>query len=525
MNDNFINFYPTPKELFRDITSKLHWWTIDGILEPSAGKGNMVDYILEERLDRNIDCIEINPELQATLKGKGYSVIHDDFLTFIPKYHYDLILMNPPFDMGAAHLLKAIDIQKNGGKIICILNAETIRNPYTNERKVLVQKLEDLNAKIEYREDEFTSAERTTNVEIAVVYIDIPEKNVASVIFENLKQKYYTDQKVKEVTDIVDNDYLSAAVTRFNIEVDAGIKLIREYKAMKPYIMETLNKDNEYAKPTLSLYVGDKGDLSEISYVRKVRRKYWEALFKDKRFIGPMTESMRTEYNSKVRELEKYDFSISNIKELQIQMCGNLIKGIEDTIMSLFDELSYKHSWAAEFGNNIHYYNGWATNKAWYVNNKVVLPSYAWSKLWNKFDFSYSVSEKFGDIEKAFNYLAGCPGAEISIYTILRNAEYSGQTKNIECKYFTLTFYKKGTVHITFKDPDLVKKLNIFAGKNKNMLPPSYGTKAYSDMTTEEKAVVDEFDGGEEEYNKIYSNPEKYLVQNTSDLLRLEETA
>ena len=27
-------------------------------------------------------------------------------------------------------------------------------------------------------------------------------------------------------------------------------------------------------------------------------------------------------------------------------------------------------------------------------------------------------------------------------------------------------------------------------------------------MTTEEKVVVDEFDGGEKEYNKIYSNPE-----------------
>ena len=44
-------------------------------------------------------------------------------------------------------------------------------------------------------------------------------------------------------------------------------------------------------------------------------------------------------------------------------------------------------------------------------------------------------------------------------------------------------------------------------------------------MTTEEKVVVDEFDGGEKEYNKIYSNPEKYLVQNTSDLLRLEENS
>lgn len=41
--------------------------------------------------------------------------------------------------------------------------AETIRNPYTNERKVLVRKLEDLEASIEYRTDEFTSAERYTN--------------------------------------------------------------------------------------------------------------------------------------------------------------------------------------------------------------------------------------------------------------------------------------------------------------------------------------------------------------------------
>ena len=37
--------------------------------------------------------------------------------------------MNPPFAQGEKHLLKALEMQERGGAIICILNAETIRNP------------------------------------------------------------------------------------------------------------------------------------------------------------------------------------------------------------------------------------------------------------------------------------------------------------------------------------------------------------------------------------------------------------
>ena len=77
------------------------------------------------------------------LEGKEYHVIHDDFLTYHGQYHYDLIILNPPFNEGDKHLEKALDIQKNGGNIICILNAETIDNPCTNRRKALVQKLEE----------------------------------------------------------------------------------------------------------------------------------------------------------------------------------------------------------------------------------------------------------------------------------------------------------------------------------------------------------------------------------------------
>ena len=521
--ENFINFYPTPKELLRKITSTVQWWKIDGILEPEAGKGDIADYIKSEQSDRAvIDCIEINPELQATLKGKGYSVVHDDFLTFIPKYHYDLIIMNPPFDNGATHLLKALSIQKHGGRVICILNAETLRNPYTNERKMLVKELETLNASIIYQKGEFESAERTTSVEIAVVDVEIPQEEKASVIMENLKQKYYHDEEGKDITDLIDNDYLAAAVTRYNMEVDAGIQLIREYKALAPYIMNSM-KTNSYSEPVLQMKLGEHDDLSESKYVRRIRYKYWSALFNDERFTGPMTGDMCTSYREKVRELEQYDFCIANIKELQIQMCGSLVNGIEESIMKLFEDLSHKYSWSSEFDSNIHYYNGWTTNKAWYVNKKVILPERAWNDIWKEMRYSYTISHKFTDMEKAFNYLAGCPGADVRMDSILRAAETMQQTKNISCKYFDLTFYKKGTVHITFKDMDLLKKLNIFGGKGKNMLPPRYGKVPYEDMTTEEKAVVNEFDGGAEEYMKVYLQRDKFIVQNSMDLLSLPE--
>ena len=520
--ENFINFYPTPKELLRDITRNVQWRNVEGILEPEAGKGDIVDFIMSKQSDRVVDCIEINPELQAALKGKGYEVIHDDFLSFEPRYHYDLIIMNPPFDKGATHLLKALSIQECGGRIICILNAETLRNPYTNERKVLVKKLEDLNASITYRTDEFASAERTTSVEIAVVDVEIPKAQEFSVIMDNLKQKYYHDEEGKDITDLIDNDYLTAAVTRYNMEVDAGIKLIREYKALCPYIMNSL-KENDHASPIIQMKIDDNSVLSESRYVRRVRSKYWTALFNDVRFTGPMTKDMCNTYHEKVRELGKYDFSIANIKELQIQMCSNLVSGIEGSIMNLFDELSHVYSWSHEFDSNIHYYNGWATNKAWYVNKKVILPERAWNDIWKEMRYSYTISSKFTDMEKAFNYLAGCPGADIHLERILQVAENNQQTKNIPCKYFDLTFYKKGTVHITFKDMDLLKKLNIFGGKGKNMLPPRYGKVPYEDMTAEEKAVVNEFDGGAEEYMKVYLQRDKFIVQNPTDLLSLPE--
>ena len=180
------DLYPTPKKIIDKMMFDLDLKLIRSILEPSAGKGNIVeelkrkeksnDRYYSRKIQFDIDCIEIDQNLQHILKGKNFYVVHNDFLTYDTFKEYDLIIMNPPFSNGCKHLLKALEMQRrNGGAVVCILNAETLRNPCTNDRQDLQRKLTDYNAKIEFMQDSFLDAERKTAVEIALVKVQLPK--------------------------------------------------------------------------------------------------------------------------------------------------------------------------------------------------------------------------------------------------------------------------------------------------------------------------------------------------------------
>jgi len=175
---NNKSFYPTPGRLIRQMVEKIQG-NPQTILEPSAGKGDIIDYIKDDNNHylqySNISAIESDPELQATLIGKGYKLIDTDFLSYAGPDQFDLIIANPPFDEGDKHLLKAIQIMYSG-EIIFLLNAETLRNPCTNIRKELVRQLKDLNADITPIGQVFKESERPTSVEVALVYINIERK-------------------------------------------------------------------------------------------------------------------------------------------------------------------------------------------------------------------------------------------------------------------------------------------------------------------------------------------------------------
>lgn len=581
------NFYPTPESLIQKMFDKIKSFrNIYNVLEPSAGKGDIALFLankLSQEHHENsyskvgIDCIEIDPYLQQSLKYNfrkdrfspyykeiseldkllyatitdsqrrrknelqllvksaniSTRLVADDFITYSAFKKYDLIMMNPPFDNGEKHLLKAIEIMQRGGQIVCLLNAETLKNPFSNTRKDLVRKLDELDADIEYLQDEFTQAERKTDVEIALVHITIEHKKSVldeSSIFEDLRKAKAEEQiRIEEEQGLtIHKNYIELAVDNYSLEVEATIKLIEEYQAFKRYIPQSFSEDNYSRGSILKLIVDtydtEKHEVDVNEYLQVVRMKYWNALFTNKDFTNALTSNLLNDFQSQISKMADYDFSVFNIKNVQIELSQNMVKGAEDTIMKLFEDLSNKYSYYDETSKNIYLYNGWKTNKSYKINDKVIIPYTANITSSYKYEGSTRVPysyfggtgiDKLKDMEKALNYLDGGLSAPVDIVEQLQNAASAGKTSKIELKYFNVTFYKKGTCHIVFTNKDLLAKFNLFGSQRKGWLPPSYGKKSYSEMNTEEKTVVDDFQG-EAEYKKVMQRKDYFLFNSNS---------
>ena len=527
-------FFPTPRDLIHKMLQGIDFNLINSVLEPSAGKGDIADVVKEKievgsyyrKIKADIDVIEIDENLRAILKEKEYRLVESDFLNFHTFKRYDLIIMNPPFSNGDAHLLKALEIQKNGGAIVCLLNAETIRCPFSNQRKVLVKKLDELEAKIEYIENAFSKAENKTDVEIALIKIFISPKEKASYIFEELEKSNRVNEKqYHNDFQVAKDDYIDEIVNQYNLEVETGIKLIEEYNAIVPHMLREFRDDGYHNSPILKLTFGDSNrysveDLTINNFIRYVRYKYWKALFDSPKFTEKLTQNLIAELHNKIEELKDYDFSFHNIYTLKIDMSKNLIAGVEDTILDLFEELSNKYHWQDETSKNIHYFNGWKTNKSYFINKKVIIPYMDAFNNWDKkFEPHYTVTQKLSDIEKSLNYLDGNRTMNIDLCDTLNKAKEDNKTTKIELKYFNVTFYKKGTCHLEFTNLELLKKLNIYGCQKKNWLPPSYCNKIYDDMDIEEQTIIDEFEG-KKSYEKTFEQKNYYIV-NKSELLLL----
>lgn len=101
------------------------------------------------------------------------------------------------------------------------------------------------------------------------------------------------------------------------------------------------------------------------------------------------------------------------------------------------------------------------------------------------------------------------PASDLS--TKLQHAANSGRT-TVSCKYFMVTFYKKGTCHIKFHDQKIVDRLNIYVGRQRAWLPPTYGSVRYDQMDEESKRIVDEFQG-REKYEAVINCPNDYIIE------------
>lgn len=349
--------------------------------------------------------------------------------------------------------------------------------------------------------------------------LQIPKDAKPHFLLDDMKkatEEEKADEPESPYMELIKGDYVGAIVDRYNYEVACGMRLIDEYRAMAPLLKSHIGED-PCDSPMLELRIkgGSQYDktASHNVYIELVRKKYWRALFQQPQFVKQLTSNLQTELYGMVDELADYDFTPYNIYTLAKQMSEQVIGGIEETIMELFDDWTRKWHYD-EHSENVHYFNGWCTNDAFAVNKKVIIPLYAFSYYDGSFR-NYEVESKIADIEKVFDFLDGGIHEGESAINAIRNA-YS--TRNIQCKYFKVTFYKKGTCHIVFTDEAVLHKFILFAARGKNWLPPCYGKKQYADMTKAEKAVIDSFEG-EESYNNVMEHSDYYLENKSTQLM------
>ena len=507
-------FYPTPTPLVWAMTGKIkgHPRTI---LDPSAGKGDLLEKVRDGYSHQRSElyAIEIDNNLRAILQGKKFQVIDSDFLAWSGPDKFDCILMNPPFNRGAEHLLKAIEIMYSG-QIICLLNAETLRNPCTNTRKELARQLKELGAEIEYKERQFLGAERKTAVDVALVSITI-ERRVEDDLFQGA-----TDQAEGCAETIADKHEVSTGqrieemVARYRevvrLSTETILSYYRHYNVVGQYV--SLNDENRTLwTPRNGQELTGQVQALVNSTARKIRTNYWRLTLDLPEVRERMTQKRKAEFAEKLKANESMDFTESNIRQFLLNLIDGYTKTLEDGVAEVFGLMTLRHCYDdGLMTENIHYFNGWKTNSAYRVGQRVILPirgSYGSPfRGWNGWQLDYAGEAVINDLDLVMSYFNG--GQEYKHLAEAIKEAFAAGEQSGRSEFFKFKCHQKGTIHLTFLDENILRRFNVAACKGKGWLPGDYGSKPFKDMSPQEKTVVKSFEPeGETGYTANLNRP------------------
>lgn len=490
-------FFPTPVDIIRGMIAPYKTDILEGyVLEPSAGKGNIVDYIVD-RIDSrysyrknhkgNIHCIEINPELQDILRGKGYKVICDDFMAFNGGgIMYDLIVMNPPFDHAEDHFLHAWEILRNGD-LVSVFPTSALSNPYSEKRKLILKIIMDHSGTIEDLGPAFEDSERKTSVNVSVIRIS--KKTNTDNIFNGVDfdhERVNTNDPFESQNQLARHDTIKRLVDAYQATIgsfDEAVKALRELS----FYGSTFGRhfdgyDDRGNKAYASIQEGFCQIMSKLSLATNDRNKFqdqyksgynefshglktaaWETVFSLMNVDKHMTKSVKESFVTLRDSQKDLEFSEKNIKGLLDTIIMSSAKIGEAAVLEAFDLLTKYHK------ENRVYFEGWKTNDCWRVNKKFILPNV----ISNSFGFSinYYFEQDLNDVDRGLCALSGKNYDEIS--TIVNSITTALKAKEFSCEseFFTIRMYKKGTAHFLFKDLDLWEKFNTVACKGKKWLP------------------------------------------------------
>ncbi|HOZ91036.1 MAG TPA: DUF4942 domain-containing protein [Niabella sp.] len=492
-------FYPTPKHVitkmlqpYMDQKKRVYggtanYFTDISILEPSAGKGDILDYINDKfsgkRAGLRYYCIERNQDLTHILNEKDYRVIAHDFLQYSGDYYFDFIIMNPPFSNGDEHLLKAWDVLR-GGDIVCLLNTETLTNPNT-ERKQHLLKLIEKHGSFEHLGAVFADSERPTNVRVSMVRLHkVEEESAFNFKFEKVTKESQFD---------LNEDILGNEIARKDL---VGNMMLQYDELRKAYIdyNKARSRVSFYSNGLMTQYcsifkdVIDKlnqntlrGDYNQFCDL--VKKEIWRVIFGKIDMDKYMTHDVRQNFSKYIDKQGAMDFTKENVAQVVEMLFTNRFTILDKAVIDVFDIFTRHHK------ENRYLIEGWKTNDKWKVNRKVILPYYVkygeymsqhdLKQFGDKFSISYHRASEYTDIDKVMCYITGKDFKNCTtISEALKDSfQRLGHVKNEKfdntctSTFFNIRFFKKGTIHIEFRDAKLWEQFNLMACAGKKWLP------------------------------------------------------
>lgn len=476
-------FYATPNQLGQQAWEMFQDRKFVRILECSAGEGDLIDAApsWEFRRQLKIDACEIDLTKHPILREKGINVVGLDFLQLSNGAIYSHFVMNPPFAQGAEHVLQAWSLAWNA-EIVAILNAETIRNPYSKERELLVQLIGE-HGQVKYVQGAFLTPEtkRKTPVEIALVYlkksVDLGRDVLGDLIGDLRNDRTTPKDLCEDYQELhalaIPNSTIENAVVTFQ----AAVKAMQEAafaSARANYYQALLGKTmaerrgQDVPETKSSTIISDIQTAVGENYA-SLKDRAWATILDsteiERRLSSMAANRLRADFDS----IKRLDFTTANIYGF---LCG-LVERQGDIQIEMacdvFDLITRYHT-----ENRVHY-KGWKSNdKHRTLGMKIkatrfVIPA----RNGYSHGFSHETGQMLADFDKVFALLDGKHEPEFGLQAMARSYfKNLRQGERISSSYFDLRYYPGvGTLHFFPRDKKLMDRFNRMVGRHRQWIP------------------------------------------------------
>lgn len=544
-------FFPTPSEVVEVMVAPIwerfdeqrkarlsssgegHFsWTVPGSgrkvtpnrwLDPQGGNGAILDYV-QERLDHyrkmnrgpfhrkdshylhdrsliipgsvyGFTC-EIDPDLRAVLAEKNYRVIGTDWLEYSEPMTFDVILSNPPFANGVDHALHSWQFMAPGGFMAVLLNAETLLNPYSDKRQLLIKKLatawnvdhtrSDVLEAIEqagglrWLGQCFKGSERTTDVDVVCIYVFAPDIDQEALPgwdkanFEKASHNYSLDGIGSPLEK---RNEIKALVARYQATVNTLQRTMAGQLQLAQLLSFTdchaLNKTlgiEDLAKGVRGMTrkeireaIANSYDATLVRNLDYVRAAFWDYVIRKSSIADRMGSNVQKDFQDFVLRQSDVDFTERNIVEMLVNMMASRDAAMRQLIVETFDKMVGYH-----LGNTRHT-EGWVTNAPGkFKDNKLIFPNGVRVNQWGRIDPWDRTF--FDDFDKSMCYLFGKSMDDEDMVTVNKVIQNSEPGQACESTFvWKLRPYKKGTLHF-YLTPEIATEFAIAASSNRRWL-------------------------------------------------------